>query len=53
VTRADDDRPAVVALRENAEKLMRAAYLPAPRERATWVPAQDPHRETISALAVA
>jgi DNA-binding transcriptional LysR family regulator len=53
VTRTDDDRPSVLALRENAEKLMQAADLSAPRKRATWVPAQDPHRETISALAVA
>jgi hypothetical protein len=32
---------------------MHAADLPALREQATWVPAQDPHRETIGALAVA
>jgi DNA-binding transcriptional LysR family regulator len=31
VTRTDDDRPTVLALRENAEKLMQAADLPAPR----------------------
>jgi hypothetical protein len=53
VTRADDDRPTVLALRENAEKLTHAAYLPAVRDQAIWVPAQDPHRETITALTVA
>ena len=50
VTRADDDRPAVLALREAAEKLNQATYLPAPRNQATWVPSQDPHRDTITAL---
>jgi hypothetical protein len=53
VTRADDDRPTVLVLRENAETLSHAAYVPAVRDQATWLPAQDPHRETISALAVA
>ena len=53
VTRTNDDRPTVLALRENAEKLTHAAYLPALRDQATWVPAQDPHRGTIAALAAA
>jgi DNA-binding transcriptional LysR family regulator len=53
VTRADDDRPNVLALRETAEKLIQTTYLPELREdQATWVPAQDPHRDTITALTV-
>jgi hypothetical protein len=32
---------------------MHDAYLPALREQASWFPPQDPHRETIGALAVA
>jgi hypothetical protein len=53
VTRADDDRPTVLVLRENAERLSHAAHLPALPGQATWVPAQDPHHETISVVAVA
>jgi DNA-binding transcriptional LysR family regulator len=54
VTRADDDRPDVLALREIAEKLSQTAYLPELRkDQATWVPAQDPHRDAITALTVA
>jgi DNA-binding transcriptional LysR family regulator len=50
VTRADDDRPDVLALREIAEKLSETAYLPELRkDQATWIPAQDPHRDTITA----
>jgi DNA-binding transcriptional LysR family regulator len=53
VTRADDDRPSVLALRETAEKLFQTTYLPELREnQATWVPAQDPNRDTITALTV-
>ena len=50
VTRADDDRATVLALRDTAEELTHAAYLPELRNRATWVPGQDPHRDTISKL---
>jgi DNA-binding transcriptional LysR family regulator len=54
VTRADDDRPEVLALRETAEKLLQTVYLPEQRkDQATWIPAQDPHRDTITALTVA
>jgi DNA-binding transcriptional LysR family regulator len=53
VTRADDDRPTVLALRDNAEKLTRAAGLHVLPNRATWVPPQDPHRVTVAALDVA
>ena len=48
ITRAADDRPAVLALAENAAKVTRAAGLhtvpPDP-----WVPARDPHRAAIGA----
>ncbi|MDX6704785.1 MAG: hypothetical protein QOI48_631 [Solirubrobacteraceae bacterium] len=49
VTRADDDRPTVLALRETAETLTQGAVLGL-RKQSTWVPPQDPHRETITAL---
>jgi DNA-binding transcriptional LysR family regulator len=49
VTRADDDRPSVLALRETAEKLSQGAHLPALHNQTTWLPPQDPHRDTISA----
>ncbi len=49
VTRADDDRPAVRALRENAAKVMRDAGLDAVPNGAWWVPPQDPHRGRIPA----
>jgi hypothetical protein len=53
VTRAVDDRPTVRALRENAEKLTRAAGLHVLPDGASWVPPQDPHRDAIAAPAVA
>jgi DNA-binding transcriptional LysR family regulator len=53
VTRADDDRPSVLALRENAETLTRAAGLHVVPNTATWVPAQDPHRDRLAKLAAA
>jgi DNA-binding transcriptional LysR family regulator len=54
VTRADDDRPDVSALRAIAGKLSQSAYLSELREdQATWTPAQDPHRDAIAALTVA
>jgi DNA-binding transcriptional LysR family regulator len=52
-TRSDDDRPTVLALRENAEKVTRAAGLHVLPNSATWIPPQDPHRDTIAALTVA
>jgi DNA-binding transcriptional LysR family regulator len=48
VTRAGDDRPAVLALRENAEKVTSAAGLHAV-PTGPWVPPEDPHRDTITA----
>jgi hypothetical protein len=53
VTRADDDRPSVLALRENAERITRAAGLHVVPNTATWVPAADPHRDRVGTLAVA
>jgi DNA-binding transcriptional LysR family regulator len=49
ITRADDDRPAVATLRENAERMTRAAGLHVLPDGPAWVPPQDPHRETIAA----
>jgi DNA-binding transcriptional LysR family regulator len=51
VTRADDERPAVVALRETATALARAAGLHVLPGGDTWLPAQDPHRARIRAQA--
>jgi hypothetical protein len=52
VTRADDDRPQILALRDNADKVT-AAGLHALPNPSTWVPPHDPHRDTIAALPVA
>jgi DNA-binding transcriptional LysR family regulator len=49
VTRADDERPAVLALRETATALARAAGLHELPPGVTWLPAEDPHREAIRA----
>jgi DNA-binding transcriptional LysR family regulator len=51
VTRADDERPSIVALRDHAARVTRAAGLHVLPHGEVWVPAQDPHRETIGALA--
>jgi DNA-binding transcriptional LysR family regulator len=51
VTRADDDRPAVRTLREHATTVTRDAGLHAVPDGAWWVPALDPHRDTIAAIA--
>jgi DNA-binding transcriptional LysR family regulator len=53
VTRADDDRPAVLTLRDNAERLSRAAGLHVLPNAATWIPPADPHRDRLATLAVA
>jgi DNA-binding transcriptional LysR family regulator len=47
VTRADDDRPAILALRDNASALTRAAGLHVLPPGDVWIPAQDPHRDAI------
>jgi hypothetical protein len=48
VTRADDDRPTVLALRQNAEKMTGVAVRPVVPTDAWWVPPRDPHRDTIA-----
>jgi DNA-binding transcriptional LysR family regulator len=53
VTRADDDRPAILALRDNATTLTRPAALHVPPPAHAWIPAQDPHRDAIRASAAA
>ena len=53
VTRAADDRPAVLALRVNAARITRAAGLHVVPNAVTWVPAGDPHRERVASLVVA
>ena len=42
-----------MGMRENAEKLTRAAGLQVLPNGASWIPPQDPYRNTIAALAVA
>ncbi len=49
VTRSNDDRPGVLALRDNAETVTRAAGLHVIPEGRVWVPKQDPHRVQIAA----
>jgi DNA-binding transcriptional LysR family regulator len=50
VTRADDDRPAVRALREEARALAGAAGLHVRPGTAWWVPRHDPHRGEVARL---
>jgi DNA-binding transcriptional LysR family regulator len=50
VTRADDDRPAISALRHEATALARAAGLHTRPAGAFWVPSSDPHCAEIVAL---
>jgi hypothetical protein len=47
VTRADDDCPGVLALRQTAEMVTRAAGLHALPSGTLWVPPEDPHRAAI------
>jgi DNA-binding transcriptional LysR family regulator len=51
VTRADDDRAAVLALRDHAAIVTGDAGLHTVPDGAWWVPPTDPHRDTIGALA--
>ncbi len=53
VTRADDERTATRALRDTAEHLARAAGWRAVPDGAVWMPATDPHRERLAAVAPA
>ncbi|HEV2776524.1 MAG TPA: LysR family transcriptional regulator [Solirubrobacteraceae bacterium] len=50
VTRSDDDRPAIAALRDEATKVTHSAGLHARPAGAFWVPASDPHRAETGAL---
>jgi DNA-binding transcriptional LysR family regulator len=50
VTRADDVRPAVLTLRENAVRLAHDAGLLALPTEDCWVPPQDPHAKAVAAL---
>ena len=50
VTRADDERPAIVALRDEATKVTRAAGLHVRPVGAFWVPSNDPDRGETAAL---
>jgi DNA-binding transcriptional LysR family regulator len=48
VTRADDDREAVAALRQHARAVAEAAGLLTVPAGPTWLPSSDPHREEIT-----
>ena len=50
VTRADDERPAIAALRDEATKVTHAAGLHVRPSGAFWVPSDDPHRGETAAL---
>jgi DNA-binding transcriptional LysR family regulator len=50
VTRADDDRPSILALREDATAVTRAAGLHVQPGTASWLPPRDPYREAVAAL---
>jgi hypothetical protein len=48
VTRADDDRETIAALREHASTIARTAGLHAVPAGRMWLPARDPHRDEIA-----
>jgi DNA-binding transcriptional LysR family regulator len=48
VTRADDDRESIAALREHASTVARASGLHAVPVGSTWLPSRDPHRDAIA-----
>ena len=48
VTRADDEREAIAALREHASTLARTAGLHTVPVGPTWLPSRDPHRDEIA-----
>jgi DNA-binding transcriptional LysR family regulator len=50
VTRADDDRETIAALREYAVSVMQPAARPAAPAGPTWLPSADPHRDRIRSL---
>jgi len=48
VTRADDDRETIAALREHASTVARTAGLHTVPVGPTWLPSRDPHRDEIT-----
>jgi DNA-binding transcriptional LysR family regulator len=50
VTRANDDRESIAALREHAVSVMQAAAPPSAPARPMWLPSADPHRDQIRSL---
>jgi hypothetical protein len=48
VTRADDDRETIAALREHASTVARIAGLHAVPVAPTWLPSRDPHRDELT-----
>jgi DNA-binding transcriptional LysR family regulator len=48
VTRADDDRETIAALREHANTVARASGLHAVPAGPSWLPSRDPHRDAIA-----
>jgi hypothetical protein len=48
VTRADDDRETIAALREHAGTVARTAGLHTVPAGPTWLPSRDPHRHEIT-----
>jgi hypothetical protein len=48
VTRAGDERPGVLALRQTAEAVTRDAGLHALADGMLWVPPADPHRAALA-----
>jgi hypothetical protein len=50
ITRSDDDRPSVLALREDAMAVTRAAGLHVQPATTAWLPPHEPHRDAVAAL---
>jgi DNA-binding transcriptional LysR family regulator len=48
VTRADDDREPIAALRAHASTVTRAAGLHTVPDGPTWLPSRDPHRDALA-----
>jgi hypothetical protein len=48
VTRANDDRETIAALRDDASTVTQTAGLRAVPAGPTWLPARDPHRDEIT-----
>jgi hypothetical protein len=50
VTRANDDRESIAALREHATNVIQRAASRTPPAGPIWLPAADPHRDHIRSL---